>query len=368
MVLVTSRDKGVVQHLPCMQQHPPRSSAWVGDEVEMECLSEAQSVELLARHATGTSDRTASDWLAEMCEAAMGTSSLTEQQSVTAQQSVKAFVARFGGLPLALELAGKALAGKERGEWRRLLARPEAWMKRAYKKLFDRLMHSWTALSHGEREALLDVVYFLKDHKWGLVECYCEDGVLAELQRVALVQLRVALVQLREGCTGVQQAAVGVHPAVVAFCKWYIKEIPAAQEHGCQPRLEWDPPDERPVKLEPDDMQQITVSVLQLTPNQRYFHDVSNCVLHAGPESGRLVAAWLQGRCCFLLRAGAWACSWPQGAADVGVSEPSRPPALLLDKHAVAGGRRHDIQQAGPKDAASSRSGAHHRHAAATCV
>jgi hypothetical protein len=215
LVLVTSRMAGLCD------------SMWAGQgfvRVGVQLLAEEEALELFCWHAYGSS-----------CP------------PLANKQRVKRVVARCGGLPMALEAAGAHL------QWSfnkpRFFAETEAALAFAYSRdqagrkgsgstVFAALRRSWEVLEAGEKEALLDIVWFLQGQPWEVVQTCFDYGVLDRLWQQGLlqrVQVQEAelpaggtvqreygmLEQLRGGLLAgsVSVDCVSVHATVVAFCK-----------------------------------------------------------------------------------------------------------------------------------------------------
>jgi hypothetical protein len=223
MVLFTSRDRSVVKRMRSTQPGDEGASGagWV--EVEMQCLAAQQSTELFCRHVTGRCTLPSGEdeqWGGQglVNEACL---TLFADDSPEAVGKLEGLVARCGGLPMALELAGKHLAGLGHSATQEFFEDLEQALQSVYHNegLFARLQPSWEALSSVNREVLLDIVWFLQGRCWGLMACYCSFGVLAALRKLGLV------------CESEQQE-VTVHPVLADFCKLHTQE-------GAQRRWEW---------------------------------------------------------------------------------------------------------------------------------
>jgi hypothetical protein len=201
VVLVTSRESG------CVEEHE-------AEELQMEFLSDLESNDLLCKHAFNGSSF----------------SSLADEDKLI----VQALVARCGGLPMAVEVVGRHLAGVSNR--RIFLSHVEEELAFAYghvaagrleekhRTLFEELQLSQAALDSGEKEALLDIVWFLQGQPWEMVGAYCSSQVLDKLHKHALV------LQHKE----VGADRVHVHQVMVDFCK-----LGAISSHEGQ-RLELD--------------------------------------------------------------------------------------------------------------------------------
>jgi tRNA A37 threonylcarbamoyladenosine biosynthesis protein TsaE len=197
MVLVTSRESTAADSFG------PQA---VVKEMEMECLSDQEALELFCKYAYhGSTSPPPSDAAA-----------------------VKQVVARCGGLPMAVEVVGRHLGALRTNKHVALnsisKALPHAFGKvkaGAHKTLFAALELSWSALDEGEQEALLDIVWFLRGREWELVETYCESdyGALDRLCELGLV---------KQHCKANTSGNVGgvvaaVHDTVVEFCKAHVQ-------------------------------------------------------------------------------------------------------------------------------------------------
>jgi hypothetical protein len=237
VVLVTSQDQDADEHLQSFAAQDAAGIHLVEEGVE--CLTPLQSLELFCWHAIGLTRlldvekdlqsgstavgnwRRASStgcssailkWLVE--EVRQAKSLAWDNDSVLRQ--LQLFVERCGGLPMALELLGRHLARLESGyKSQHFFARPTKSFQAVYSKsgMFPALWHSWDALGEGElKDVLLDIVWFLQDRSWKLVECFGTSWVLSKLQRLGLIQKFLA-----DG-GGRRQAVVRVHPVVTDFC------------------------------------------------------------------------------------------------------------------------------------------------------
>jgi hypothetical protein len=197
MVLLTSREAAA-------------AGPWLGEggapssrvsKVEVECLSEEQSLELFCRHAYDGSTRPPDD--------------------VDRARVVEA-VARCGHLPMAVEVVGLYYAAidDKLSFFEDLLAS----MAYAYRKqdssifdgeatLFGALRLSWRVLDLEEQEALLDIAWFLKGQLWDWVQYHCGSPVLRRLCGLGLVKR-----QDGEWQHGRAQIAT-VHDTVSFFCQ-----------------------------------------------------------------------------------------------------------------------------------------------------
>jgi hypothetical protein len=200
-VIVTSRDLGAARRLGGPQ--------WV-TAVEVAILPEALSLQLLCRHAYGA-----------------------DRPPDSEQEHVTRVVGRCGGLPMAVEVVGRHLS--ECSDRQKFFRSLEPALPSAFKKdkagrqdgertLFAALRLSWNALDGEEREALLDITWFLKGQPWEVVEPYCGYGVLDRLCRFGLVK-KQPLTHSRG------EVVVVVHDIIVAFTKHA-----GDREAKCNPR------------------------------------------------------------------------------------------------------------------------------------
>jgi hypothetical protein len=222
VVLVTSRDQGVVTQLLNNQHSAADAGGHRCTIYEVECLGASASVELFWRHFTGGSSSVpAGRVAAAVCKRAFGSDSCDDMDKLAA------LLDRCGGLPTAVELAAKHLAGLECSAAHDFFEDLDDTLEYVYRELFARLQPSWDALGAANKEALLDIVWFLQGRCWGLMACYCNPLVLKELQKLGLV--RTYWIQgagRRE-----QQQAVRVHPVLADFCKLHCKPEPQRRFH-----------------------------------------------------------------------------------------------------------------------------------------
>jgi energy-coupling factor transporter ATP-binding protein EcfA2 len=180
MVLVTSQDSGCARGFG--------DGVWV--KKKMELLSLKDSLELFCLHAYGNSSAPAG-----------------------MEAGAQLVVSRCGFLPMALEVVG---AHWKHVDGQRFLSRldealasvfsdEQAARLEAQRTMFGALQDSWEVLEAAEQEALLDIVWFLGDQPWGLVEAHCGKGVLERLSELCLVSQTVG--------------NVTVHETICAFCK-----------------------------------------------------------------------------------------------------------------------------------------------------
>jgi hypothetical protein len=184
VVLVTSREPGATKKFD-------------GAEVaEAVCLSGLDAMQLLCRHAYGSTSAPAAE-----------------------EEQVKQLVARCGGLPMALEVVGMRLRLSK--DKQRFFSNLEAALTAAYKNdaagrkdgertLFAALRLSWDALDAEEQEALLDITWFLKGQPWERVEAHCGYGVLDRLCQFGLVSRGVEQHTKRPTAT--------IHDTIVDLC------------------------------------------------------------------------------------------------------------------------------------------------------
>jgi hypothetical protein len=165
MVLVTSRDAAAVRGFGN------------GLVVEVQPLSKSDAMKLF-------------------CEHAFGHNSLHDS-AVRWRQQVEEVVVRCGGVPMAVEAVGRCLGstGRKQEFFRRMdvsvmFAYAEVKVGRIVREqtVFGVLQLSWDVLEAAEKEALLDIVWFLRGQPWELVGAYCAYGVLDQLRRLGLVQ------------------------------------------------------------------------------------------------------------------------------------------------------------------------------------
>jgi hypothetical protein len=191
MVLVTSRESAWA-----MREFGRAAAV---QEVEMDFLTQQESLELFCRHAYGSSTYPAGD-----------------------EEPVTAIVARCGGLPLALEVVGTYLSD-DKDVWG-FFRRMEEALSFVYSNelasrferqqtVFDALCVSWEVLDAEQQEALLDIVWFLQGQPLQLVEHLCGREVLDRLKCLGLVNWPPVEV----GSTSLQP--VSVHVVLVDFCK-----------------------------------------------------------------------------------------------------------------------------------------------------
>jgi hypothetical protein len=173
-------------------------------EVEVQHLSEQESIELLCSYAFGCSRPPAGE-----------------------EDRVRLAVARCAGLPMALEVLGRYLArvGDQREFWLQF----EQAVQLAYggeragrveseRTVFGAVAVSWNALDSEEKDTLLDIVWVLRGQPWGLVEAYCQYGVLQRLCELGLVTRRNLEGDRDEG-SAVQ---VCIPDIIMDFCKFGI--------------------------------------------------------------------------------------------------------------------------------------------------
>jgi DNA polymerase III delta prime subunit len=251
MVLFTSRDRSVVKRMRSTQPGDEGASGagWV--EVEMECLTAQQSTELFCRHVTGRCTLPSGEdeqWGGQglVNEACL---TLFADNSPDAVGKLQGLVARCGGLPMALELAGKHLAGLGHSARQEFFEDLEESLRSVYhgEGLFARLQPSWEALSSVNKEVLLDIVWFLQGRCWGLMACYCNPMVLKELQKLGLVRTHAT-----HGACKSEQQAVTVHPVLADFCKMHTQE-------GAQRRWAWSLCDDEDERRASEYLKQISV-------------------------------------------------------------------------------------------------------------
>jgi hypothetical protein len=194
MVLVTSRESA-------WALRDFGGPAWV-QEVEMDFLTQQESLELFCKHVYGSATYPTSD-----------------------EEPVDAIVLRCGGLPLSLEVVGSYIGGSKDvwGFYDRMeeslsfvYSNERANRFERQQTVFDALRVSWEALDGEQQEALLDIVWFLQGQPRQLVECVCESGVLEQLACLGLVSWSL----MEQGST---QQHVAVHIAVVDFCKLLVR-------------------------------------------------------------------------------------------------------------------------------------------------
>jgi hypothetical protein len=278
MVLVTTQEQSVAFGDPGID--------WV--RVEMGCLSDADSMELFCRHATGQLVRGEGLRSAKsaVLRRAFGTSSPAEEE----QQLLKDLVERCGGLPMALELAGKQLALLKDNEWHEFFRAPADFLQGAYNELFLRLAPCWDALTPDRKAVLLDIACLLQARSWLVVKCSCSAGVLADLQKLGLVRE----CSVSSDCGRQQQQGVEVHPAVADFCKMHIQDGQAAKRYldlivsgRCG----------EPASFPPNRLDDIKVSCHVWHGCDLRMHQVSiDAACRAGQGPRRAVAARLPGR------------------------------------------------------------------------
>jgi hypothetical protein len=180
MVLVTSRDLGCARGFG--------DGVWV--KKQMKLLSPEDSLKLFCLHAYPNSSAPA-----EM------------------EAGVNLVLARCGFLPMALEVVGTHW---KHADPQRFLSRldealtsvfcdEQAARLEAQRTMFGALQVTWEVLEAAEKEALLDIVWFLQGQPRQLVEAHCSEGVLVRLSELSLLSLTAG--------------AVAVHTAICAFCK-----------------------------------------------------------------------------------------------------------------------------------------------------
>jgi hypothetical protein len=174
----------------------------------LECLQAQEALELLCWHAFGSSRPPPGE-----------------------ESRVRSLVARCGGVPMALEVVGRHLAGArdKSAFWAEVgaavqhaYAHQRAGRLEADRTMFDVCRRGWDDLDGEQKETLLDIVWFLKGEEVALVESYCEYGVLERL-------LALGLVGQQPGagwCGGGAEQAVAVHNSVVGFCLVGLQEPP----------------------------------------------------------------------------------------------------------------------------------------------
>jgi hypothetical protein len=365
VVLVTSQDQDVVKQLLAVHAAGGDAASGRWAEVEVDCLPAPAAMELVWRYfTTGGSppEGGAEAMAAEVCRKAFG------NDSREGMSKLEELLARCGGLPMAVELVAKHVAGLGHGARQEFFENLEGSLQDVYHAggLFDRLAPSWNALSAANQEALLDIVWFLQGRCWGLMACYCSFGVLAALQKLSLIRAQASH---GADCKS-EQLAVTVHPVLAAFCKsrtrggdqrrwaWslregederraseYLKQI-SVRSYVFIVALHWHGP---PVLACADRRSTAGGSVKR----QLSCSWLTLCFVHAGPRRGGDVAAGLPGGRTLLQRAqGA-----PEGAAH-GARHAAESPAPQLRRHAVAGRRSHRVAGAEPA-AADTAPGVH---------
>jgi hypothetical protein len=189
--------------------------------VEMELLSEMESMELLCRYAFGSIAPPAGE-----------------------EDKVRAVVAKCGGVEMAVEVVGRHLAG--------LTDTTEFWSNvdaalsvlfqdekcgrlEAERTVFAALKVSWDVLSVEEQQQLLNVVWFLRGVRWDLVQSFCPYGVLEQLDSMGLVKTG----RLADDSLAAESAREVMVPEVlVSFCKADVLGIGGQrlQLHGTTPK------------------------------------------------------------------------------------------------------------------------------------
>jgi hypothetical protein len=191
MVLVTSREVTAAGGF--------RDGAGGVKELEMDCLSEEQSLELFCKHAYKRSSPPDGE-----------------------EERVRGVVGRCAGLPMAVEVVGRHLAALKVKDmfWRNLeVALPRVFKsessgrKERERTLFDAVMLSWEGLDDDEKETLQDIVWFLKGASWAHLQSYCKYHVLECLTNKGLVK-RSTEYDKAYGCY-----QVDVHDTIASFCK-----------------------------------------------------------------------------------------------------------------------------------------------------
>jgi hypothetical protein len=162
MVLATSREQGAAGLLACKVT-----------EVEMECLSEVPSVELFCKYAFPGSS--------------------PGPISYQIQEALK----MCAGLPMALEVLGRHFAAcgdiyEFDSSFQVACSTQNAGRLEAERTLFGALQLSWNILEPKEKEALLDIVFFLKGQPWSWVRHHCDPYVLRRLGKLGLVKQQEA--------------------------------------------------------------------------------------------------------------------------------------------------------------------------------
>jgi hypothetical protein len=212
MVLVTSRAQTAAKHFESRAgvgaARGPKIAVVV-EKVRMEYLTARQSQELFCSHAYGSRSPPAAD-----------------------KKRVEDVVMRCGGLPMALEVVGRYLAGRTNQQ--RLWANLDRALADSFEfessgrnereqTLFAALRLSWDALCLEEQETLLAIVWFLKGRDWGLLQSYCEWGILERLADKGMVQQRPSNLAPASGAAAAwdqgADAYADVHDTIAAFCK-----------------------------------------------------------------------------------------------------------------------------------------------------
>jgi hypothetical protein len=204
MVLVTSR--GLLGETS-RESGLYEGQAWVR-EVEMDFLTQQESLELFCRHVYGSSTCPPGD-----------------------KEPVHAIVRRCGELPLTLEVVGRYLSRSNdvwgffdslEDELSFVYNNERAVRSERQQTVCDAISISWEALDGEQQEALLDIVWFLQGQPLQLVESVCERGVLDRLRCLGLVSWPPVEV----ACSSPHQP-VSVHPVLEDFCK-----LLARGDHG----------------------------------------------------------------------------------------------------------------------------------------
>jgi hypothetical protein len=206
VVLVTSREPAA--NVTCSAASDGMQCKGLGEhwdaDVEMEFLSEQQSMELFCWHAFGSSSIPATETAWE--------------------KQIEGLVQACAGLPMALEVAGRHLKQQQRGDkrgfWKVVekelsyaFKSVQAGRKDRYRTLDQVLEVSWNALDDEAQEAMLDIAWFLKGEEWNLVERLFGRGVLTRLEGLGLMKVHPS-------STGGGESVLHVHDAMVDFCKW----------------------------------------------------------------------------------------------------------------------------------------------------
>jgi hypothetical protein len=197
MVLVTSREQGAARKLQGVT------------EVEMEGLSDAQSVELFCKYAFPGLASVPSSW-----------EQLVERSPWASQ--ILAVLKLCAGLPMALEVVGRYFAacrdkGNFHSRFQEACRKQAAGRLEAERTLFGALGLSWSMLQPEEQEALLDIAFILKGESWDWVQLHCGPSVLGRLCGLGLVKQQASAT--RAGDETLQTTAVAaVDDMVTYFC------------------------------------------------------------------------------------------------------------------------------------------------------
>jgi hypothetical protein len=204
VVLVTSREQEAARKLDRVV------------EVEMDYLSEVESVELFCKHAFPELAPAPSDWVEHV------------KQSRWASQ-ILGVLKMCGRLPMALEVVGRYFAAiPDKAEFyesfQKAYSTQKVDRKEAERTLYGALRQSWGILEPEEQEALLDIILLVRGGSgldrpdWGRLQHHCGSYVLYRLCALGLLKQQ-------------EYGYVELHDTVVFFCS-------DAAAIGCQPQRE----------------------------------------------------------------------------------------------------------------------------------